>query len=122
MTLPVASLKILVEQGGAFVNQVDKDGDNALKLAASMDDADCVEYLLKVGADVFHSEGHNGSVRIPNARIARATYTDLVNSGASCRRSARVGNLLSTSARSPCIAFGDRRTLSLSHPSCGIIR
>jgi ankyrin repeat protein len=61
MTLPVASLKILVEQGGAFVNQVDQDGDSALKIAASMDDAECVEYLLKVGADVFHSEGHNGT-------------------------------------------------------------
>jgi ankyrin repeat protein len=61
MTLPVASLKILVEQGGAFVNQVDQDGDSALKIAASMDDAECVEYLLKVGADVLHSEGHNGT-------------------------------------------------------------
>jgi ankyrin repeat protein len=61
MTLPVASLKILVEQGGAFVNQVDQDGDSALKIAASMDDAECVKYLLKVGADVFHSEGHNGT-------------------------------------------------------------
>jgi ankyrin repeat protein len=61
MTLPVASLKILVERGNAYVNQVDKDGDSALKMAAVMGDSECVEYLLGVGADVFHREGHNGT-------------------------------------------------------------
>jgi ankyrin repeat protein len=73
MTLPVASLKTLVERGRAFVNQVDKDGDSALKMAAVMDDSECVEYLLGVGADVFHREGHNGTAL--HAAAARGSAT-----------------------------------------------
>jgi ankyrin repeat protein len=61
MFLPVASMKTLVERGRAFVNQVDRDGDTALKMSAVMADSECVEYLLGVGADVFHHEGRNGT-------------------------------------------------------------
>jgi ankyrin repeat protein len=61
MKLPVASLKTLVERGHAFVNQVNKDFDTALKISAVMGDDECVGYLLGIGADVFHREGHNGT-------------------------------------------------------------
>jgi ankyrin repeat protein len=61
ITLPVASMKTLVDRGGAFVNQVDKDGDTALKLAAMVGDDDCLQFLLDRGADIHHSEGHNGT-------------------------------------------------------------
>ena len=60
-TLPVASLKILVQRGRAYVNQVDQDGNSALNYSASVGDDECVKYLLGVGADLSHRDGDNGT-------------------------------------------------------------
>ena len=60
-TLPVASLKTLVQRGRAFVNQVDQHGNSALNYSASVGDDECVKYLLGVGADLSHRDGDNGT-------------------------------------------------------------
>ncbi|KAF3008558.1 hypothetical protein E8E13_006996 [Curvularia kusanoi] len=60
-TLPFTSLKILVEQGRAFVNQVDKDRDSALNLSAAVSDDHCVKYLLGVGADLSYRDNKYGA-------------------------------------------------------------
>jgi ankyrin repeat protein len=60
-TLPVASLKTLVQRGRAFVNQVDQDGNSALNYSASVGDDECVKYLLGFGADLSHRDSDNGT-------------------------------------------------------------
>lgn len=52
-TLPVESLKILV-QYGAKPNVSDEDEETALMLAASTDDLESVKYLCELDADMFH--------------------------------------------------------------------
>ena len=61
INLPVSTLKILIERGGADVNTVDVDGDTALMAASLVGDYQCVELLLQHGADFTASGGTNGS-------------------------------------------------------------